>query len=312
MNSVKNCDYCGAPGVEIGKVCCEDCGPRLFEAWERADKSGARVLSFGVPVELDARHVRIKLQLFKRDELARRVDDLDAMIAAEVRDVAPPWMKPEDAMIAIRALKFDGREAELEAAMIARSGAALRALDEQSEAQIGGGECCPACGGTGEWQGDSHTRMFGGYSCAVCSGSGEAPDDELDPNEEARAAAFQAAERELAALDEPMEGETWRAFHERAALEIIAHYTSGGAEEDTRAELREAIDHIVKAADEAAAERGAATVKRVEELLAAHHVQLGRALEMTRRAAVQEALSILNTATGAAVNALTAQDPAVD
>lgn len=144
------------------------------------------------------------------------------------------------------------------------------------------------------------------------SPSGAAPDDELDPNEEARSAAFQAAERELAALDEPLAGETWRAFHERAALEIIAHYTSGGAEEDTRAELREAIDHIVKAADEAAAERGAATVKRVEELLAAHHVQLGRALEMMKRAAVQEALSILNTATGAAVNALTAQDSAVD
>jgi hypothetical protein len=278
MITIKNCDYCGAPGVEIGKVCCEDCGPRLFEAWERADKSGARVLSFGVPVELDARHVRIKLQLFKRDELARRVDDLDAMIAAEVRDVAPPWMKPEDAMIAIRALKFDGREAELEAAMIARSGAALRALDEQSEAAELDAPTAPLI------------------------------------DEAARLDAFKAASRELAALDEPVKGETWRAFHERAALEIFAQYTTVGDEEDTRAELREAIDHIIKAADEAAAERGAATVKRVEELLAAHHQQIGAALDVMKRAAVVEALNILNTATGAAARALLGhpEDPAVD
>lgn len=284
------CEFCGAEGVALGVMFCADCNAASVEAWGRAyNLPGAGVVA---PTSEE-----IKVMIWRRDEVARRVTALDAIILGAAERARPAAVTAEEFVDGLRApgAWLDALEAQ---------GAAPAPAPAPAEEWI----TCPECEGSGEWQKDSWTALYGGYRCLECDGKGQIP---------ARAPAPLAAAplgAKLAALEEPLEGETWRAFHERAAAEIIGHYAGADGDEDTRAELREAVDHIVKAADEAAAERAAAAVARVEELLAAHHREIAQLIDAGKRGAVVEALKILNTATGAAAAALTRgpEDPAVD
>lgn len=233
-----------------------------------------------VALAIDRRHVQIKLQLIQRRELAARVDALDAMIASAVEEVRPHWMSAEDARLAISSLRFDGLDAEREASMLARSAAALRALDEQSEALEA---CCMGC-----------------ENCIAPEEAEEASSAprELELDEEARAALV-GLEEELEALDAPREGEAPIDFHRRAALTLIAQHI-GADEEDVVEEIGEALDHLVHAAEIAA-------VERVERLMVDHHRQLGAALHMVQRAATAAALEALQAAAGGAAAAV--RDP---
>lgn len=242
------CEFCGAEGVALGVMFCADCNAASVEAWGRAyNLPGAGVVA---PTREE-----IKVMIWRRDEVARRVTALDAIILGAAERARPSGVTAEEFVEGLRApgAWLDALEAPATLAV-----PILRSEELNTSMQIG-----------------------------------------------AALAALEAG---------PLEGETWRAFHERAAADLLGYYTGADRDEDTRAELREAVDHIVKAADEAAAERGAAAVARVEELLAAHHLEIARLIDAGKRGAVVEALKILNTATGAAAAALTRgpEDPAVD
>lgn len=249
------CEFCGAEGVALGVMFCADCNAASVEAWGRAyNLPGAGVVA---PTREE-----IKVMIWRRDEVARRVTALDAIILGAAERARPSGVTAEEFVEGLRA-----------------PGAWLDALEAQG------------------------AELEAPATLAVPILRSE----ELNTSMQIGAA--------LAALEAgPLEGETWRAFHERAAADLLGYYTGADRDEDTRAELREAVDHIVKAADEAAAERGAAAVARVEELLAAHHLEIARLIDAGKRGAVVEALKILNTATGAAAAALTRgpEDPAVD
>lgn len=367
INTMKSCDRCDELvniGVSHCQACwdalkksekptapCEDCLSaqsfhgdadamcavcELRDGWRRVYNAPPN------PDPLDL--FRVKLQLFRRDEYARRVVALDHRLERAAA-LKPLWMNPEDALIALRAVEL--QPAPL-ADALKRHGdklaAALDGLDEASEAlelhtysrpaavspeewiarpadlqgelerrqrEAAASEKldCPECGGAGEWQGDAHTKMHGGYPCGVCLGKGtiDAPAVETMAVPIVRAEELDTSMRigeALDALDGPLAGETMASYHKRAALELFAHQL-GADEDDTRAELREALEHAINAAVLQAQDTMGAQLERAADAL---QEQTRIMLQGFQLRAVREVFQMLNAATGGALRALDARD----
>lgn len=265
--------------------------------------------------------LRFKLQLFRRDEYARRVEALDQRLDRLAGALKPLWMNPEDALIALRAVEL--QPAPL-ADALKRHGdklaAALDGLDEASEALELHTYSRPAAVSPEEWiarpadlQGELERRQREAADEAEFRLKDAAARAHWEARRETMAVPIVRAEEldtsmrigeALDALDAPLAGETMASYHKRAALELFAHQL-GADEEDTRAELREALEHAINAAVLQAQDTMGAQLERAADAL---QEQTRIMLQSFQLRAVREVFQMLNAATGGALRALDARD----